>query len=136
MRTSEPPTSIDIRNVHNIPKNAKLGLPQKVITLGKFRLRIGFSHAQKPPQGPFQVTRRKKRFWPNASQLEKYVMVPHWENCQFWTHTQIFHFVNNEGPYVLNNYLQQLSISSKYTRGHLGHLCIYIYMKYIVHEIT
>ena len=114
------------------PKNAKLGLPQKVCTLGKTGLQIGFWHAQKPPQGNFQFTRRKKRFWPPASQLQKCVMVPHWENCQFWTHAQIFFLGISEGPYILNNYLGQLSIRSEYMWGHLGQLCIMyeIYMKY------
>ena len=31
------------------PKNAKLGLPQKVGMLGKIRFQIGFCNAQKTP---------------------------------------------------------------------------------------
>ena len=96
------------------PKNAKSSLAQKVSKLGKIGLKIDFWHVQKTPQGNFQAKRRKRRFWHPASQLEKCVMVPHWENCQFWTRAQIFSVGKNKGPYLLNNYLGQLSISSEY----------------------
>ena len=83
-------------------KNAKLGLLQNLNELGKIGLRIGFWQAQKPPQAIFQDPRRKKRFWPPASQLEERVMVPHWAKCRYWTHEHIFSPSNNKAPYLLN----------------------------------
>ena len=43
-------------------KNAKLGLLQKLNTLGKIGLRIGFWQAQKTPQAIFSGHKKEKAF--------------------------------------------------------------------------